>query len=229
MRYTLDFFPLVGVVIGFVSFVFLAVDGLIPGASIFVRTCVLCIIPILITGGIHLDGFMDTSDALSSGKSRKEKLEILKDPHIGAFAVIRVFVLAAVYAAAVSMIQGTAATIYCMCFVLSRTLSGISAMRFRNARREGMLYTVSSATSVKENTVFVILATEAGVTLFCMAVISPIEAIACAVAAGLCFVHYWRVSDREFGGITGDIAGWFLCRCEAATAVVLAVCSRLGV
>ena len=47
------------------------------------------LIPVWITGGIHLDGYADTCDALSSYGDREKKLEILKDPHCGAFAVIR--------------------------------------------------------------------------------------------------------------------------------------------
>ena len=43
---------------------------------------------LLVTGGIHMDGYMDTMDALHSYGSREKKLEILKDSHIGAFAVI---------------------------------------------------------------------------------------------------------------------------------------------
>ena len=41
-----------------------------------------------VTGGFHIDGFMDTMDAFHSYKPREEKLAILKDSHIGAFAVI---------------------------------------------------------------------------------------------------------------------------------------------
>ena len=43
---------------------------------------------LLVTGGIHLDGFMDTTDARSSYGDREKKLAILKDSHVGAFAVI---------------------------------------------------------------------------------------------------------------------------------------------
>ena len=38
--------------------------------------------------GIHLDGYADTIDAISSYGDREKKLQILKDPHTGAFAVI---------------------------------------------------------------------------------------------------------------------------------------------
>ena len=44
--------------------------------------------PLLVTGGFHVDGFLDTCDALHSYQSMEKKQEILKDPHIGAFAVL---------------------------------------------------------------------------------------------------------------------------------------------
>ena len=44
--------------------------------------------PVIITGGIHLDGFVDTMDAINSYQPIERKLEILKDSHIGAFALI---------------------------------------------------------------------------------------------------------------------------------------------
>ena len=45
-------------------------------------------LPVLVSGGIHTDGFIDTVDALSSYGDKEKKLEILKDPHTGAFAII---------------------------------------------------------------------------------------------------------------------------------------------
>ena len=51
-------------------------------------TMVLVLVPVVITGGIHVDGLLDTSDALSSWRDREKRLEILKDSHAGAFAVI---------------------------------------------------------------------------------------------------------------------------------------------
>ena len=67
-------------------------------------------IPLIITGGFHLDGFIDTSDAVSSFKDREERLSIMKDPHVGAFGIIRTIVLLILYFAFVSSLQneGTA-------------------------------------------------------------------------------------------------------------------------
>lgn len=82
------FFPVVGVIIG--ALVFGAGQLILRytecGKLFF--AAVMTMIPVAVTGGIHLDGFADTIDAVSSYKDREKKLEILKDPHTGAFAVI---------------------------------------------------------------------------------------------------------------------------------------------
>ncbi len=46
------------------------------------------LLPLAYTGGIHMDGFCDTCDALASHQDRARKLEILKDSRVGAFAVL---------------------------------------------------------------------------------------------------------------------------------------------
>ena len=91
MKYAICYFPLVGAVIGLISYVaywlftkLQAGDGL--------RAALLTVLPLLITGGIHMDGFLDTSDALNSYGDREKKLAILKDPNAGAFAVIKGFI-----------------------------------------------------------------------------------------------------------------------------------------
>ena len=55
--------------------------------------------PIIITGGIHMDGFLDTQDALGSYQPRERRLEILKDSHAGAFAIISCAVYLMMYVA----------------------------------------------------------------------------------------------------------------------------------
>ncbi len=65
------------------------------------------LIPVWVTGGIHLDGYADTCDALSSYGDREKKLEILKDPHCGAFAVIRLCSYFAAYLALCACVDFT--------------------------------------------------------------------------------------------------------------------------
>lgn len=87
MKYMLGFFPLIGLVQAalLIGWVYLA-QALSVGTVLF--AAVAALIPLFVTGGIHLDGFCDTVDALASHQTREKKLEILKDPHTGAFAVM---------------------------------------------------------------------------------------------------------------------------------------------
>ena len=53
------------------------------------RAAVLAALPFLLTGFLHLDGFMDCCDAIFSRRPLEKRREILKDSHVGSFAVIR--------------------------------------------------------------------------------------------------------------------------------------------
>ena len=99
MKHVLCFFPWIGIVIGLCLYFWrLLCDrfGIRNLCYVFIGTA----IPLLLTGGFHVDGFMDTMDAFHSYQPKERKLEILKDSHIGAFAVIRLLVYSAVYFAA---------------------------------------------------------------------------------------------------------------------------------
>ena len=87
MKYMLCFFPFIGTAIGIVL---LAAEWICRylGFGNSFTAMVLVLVPVILTGGIHIDGLLDTSDALSSWRDREKRLEILKDSHAGAFAVI---------------------------------------------------------------------------------------------------------------------------------------------
>ena len=87
MQYAMCFFPWVGLAVGILEFLFWKILEFLGAGSLF-RAAVLVLIPVLVTGGIHLDGYLDTMDALSSWREKERRLEILKDSHAGAFAVI---------------------------------------------------------------------------------------------------------------------------------------------
>ena len=86
MKYAMCFFPVAGVVTGALEYAagYALLTWTDCGSLFF--AAVMTMIPVLVTGGIHLDGYADTMDALSSYGDREKKLEILKDPHTGAFA-----------------------------------------------------------------------------------------------------------------------------------------------
>ena len=84
--YDVPFFPFVGTVIGILTWLAGGILGMHAALEPFFLAVILTVIPVFITGGIHVDGLLDTSDALSSWQERTRRLEILKDSHAGAFA-----------------------------------------------------------------------------------------------------------------------------------------------
>ena len=139
MRCAICFLPLVGVLCGSALFLWNLLCAALH-LSVALFAAVATALPLIITGGIHMDGFMDTSDALASRQSRERKLEIMKDPHCGAFAVIRCAVYLLLSFGLYNAACGTnAIAVVCVGFVLSRALAVISALILPNARTGGML------------------------------------------------------------------------------------------
>ena len=139
LRWAICFFPLIGAVIGALEYGWFRLAGLL-GCGALLRGAVAAAIPLLVTGGIHADGFCDTVDALSSHAERARKLEILKDPHCGAFAVIFFGVWLLLYFAGWSAVsEGRRVLCAALGFVASRALSGLALNLWPQARKQGML------------------------------------------------------------------------------------------
>lgn len=217
MKYAMCFFPVVGAIIGAVIFAAGMLLKTFCGSIIF--SAVMTVIPVIITGGIHLDGFLDTSDALSSYEGTEKKLEILKDPNSGAFAVIAAAVYFTLSLGGWSIILPDDIIIISLFYCVSRALSGISIVSFPLAKKTGLAAMFSEAAH-RSRVRFVLILWLAAAAAAAV-VINPVITLLAAAAAALSFSVYYAVSIKNFGGITGDTAGWFLQICELA--VLLAV------
>ncbi len=222
MKYAMCFFPVVGVVIGLLQLLASCVMGEAAHCGTILYAAVMTLIPVAVTGGIHLDGFADTTDALCSYGDREKKLKILKDPNTGAFAVIGLCsYFLAVFALWSEMPERVVPVTACI-YVLSRSLSGISVVTFQAAKESGLLKSFQDA--AQETGTRIVLAVWAGAAILSMLCLSWKEGAAAALAALLSFLYYKRMSREKFGGTTGDLAGYFLQVCELAmlAAIVLA-------
>ena len=144
MRYAICFFPAVGVLCGAALWLW-AVLAQATGMSGVLFAAIAACLPILVTGGIHMDGYLDTVDALSSHQTCEKKLAIMKDANCGAFAVIYGGVYLLAYAGfAYEVFAAGHILLICPLFVLSRALSGLCAVNLPNARKSGMLCAFTS-------------------------------------------------------------------------------------
>ena len=220
LRYIMCFFPLVGAACGLILIAAGALIKELDVPAVF-GACILTAVPVFFTGGIHLDGFMDTCDALASLGDTKKKLSVLKDPHTGAFAVISCCLLFLLEAGSYSVLSLRTIAVVGAGFILSRSFSGFAAVSFKNARGDGMLYSFTESADLKTNKTALIIWAAVGIVF--MVLIRPVCGLTAAAAAFIFFVYYRRRAYAEFGGITGDLEGWFLTICEALIAVVCAL------
>ncbi len=220
MRYALCAFPLVGLLCG----VLWCVCGVLPLPAP-ARAAGFCLVPVWVTGGIHLDGYADTCDALASYGDREKKLEILKDPHCGAFAVIRLCSYFAAYLCLAACVQFTPRV---GALVDAGTGFGAGVLRpcgggLSHGKNTGLAHTFASAadrTAVRN--VLTVLA-----VLLCGALLA-LGGGALAAVAILLFLWYHHVAVQQLGGITGDLAGWFLQKTELWMLAALCACQWGG-
>ena len=204
LRYALCAFPLIGLALGAGCWGWwtlcraLELPGLLRGGG-------LCLIPVWITGGIHLDGYADTCDALASHATPARRQEILKDPHLGAFAAIRLCSWFVADLALWTALPHFNAVVIAGGFCLTRALSGLAVASFPLARNTGLAHTF--ATSAHRRRVCLILGT-ASVAL-CVLLIRQGGALPALAVSGV-FLYYRRMARVQFGGLSGDLAGWFL-------------------
>ena len=223
MAHSLLFFPWVGAVIG--AFVFGA--GMLHfrwNLPFWLSGILILTIPVLITGGFHLDGYMDTKDALSSYADREKKLEILKDPHVGSFAVIGILTRALLSGTALCllMLWGNVRILIAagILFFNSRALSGILALLLPKAKKDGMLV---RETKEKKTADIVFLLFQLLLGLAAAAFCDLKFAVLEVCFAGIFTMYYIRRMKKEFGGVTGDTAGYFVTVLESDTCMLAAV------
>lgn len=213
MRYAMCAFPLVGAVIALAWWGWAALCGWLE-VPVLLWAAGFCLLPVAITGGIHLDGYADTSDALASWALPERRQEILQDTHCGAFAVIRLCTLFAASFALCGAMEVTETALLCggLSFLLSRSLSGLAIAWFPLARNTGLAHTF--ATAAAKSRTRAVLALAAVGTAAAMCVLGGWMGAFMVLAALAALGWYYRTAMKLFGGISGDLAGWFLQKAE---------------
>ena len=224
-KYVLTVLPFSGLLIGAAEAVWLALC-LAVGLHAPLYAAVACVIPLLVNGGIHLDGLADTVDACSSYASPVRKREILHDPHIGAFGSAGIVlhelmtfgVFCEIYVRKGENHNVRILVLLLLAFIVPRVLVQVAVSLIPPAVPDGMLFTLTSVADKRLN-----LATALGVLMLCTAVVFIMQGwavFAYVAALILLFLYFRRMVLRQFGGISGDLCGWLI----KVSETVLLVC-----
>lgn len=215
--YMLIFLPLVGLEIGGM---WLGLDYIlnILEVSPLIYGLLMCALPYLATGFIHLDGFMDVVDAIGSWRTLEKRREILKDSHVGSFAVVwSIFLILAGYTVFSSFLENTARSVLIFVPIISRCCSAIAIMYLKTMNTsqysKGMVYPKGHKAIL-----FMILTTCVAVGVYFYGK-SGLVLLGCIAGYGIAL----RKSYRCLEGMNGDISGFCICIGELCAVAVLAL------
>jgi adenosylcobinamide-GDP ribazoletransferase len=226
MRFSLLFFPGVGVVIAallYLLYIFFTFWNL---SSVFFSAAAVFSV-IVFTGGLHLDGYCDTVDALCSRQEREQKLKILKDVHLGAFAVVYTIALLLLQFGAWHQLflKPHCLGMVLISFIISRSLGALALVSFPAAKKEGLGYTFRNQASQRIIKIVLVC-----YLLLCFTVlfyIAVLPATVIILALLISYLWFYRLSKKHFGGLTGDLTGFYLVVCETLILVLGAVIGGL--
>lgn len=149
----------------------------------------------------------------------------MKDPHTGAFAVIWACVYFLLYAAAFSALPYEYYLPFGGVFVAARALSGLSVVMFPKAGGSGLAAMFSR--NAKRLAVEISMAFYLMITAVFWVFVCPAGSWCCIPVLLLVYGYYYVTATREFGGVTGDLAGYFLQLAELSCLAALALAAYL--
>lgn len=207
--------PLVGAVIGALWYAL----ALLGRAFLPHNLCAALIaaLPFLLTGFMHLDGFMDSADALLSWRPLELRQKILKDVHCGSFSVVAVVLLMlGMFAAAGDAMTGNLKPLM-LIPAASRCLSAFCVTALRPIGH-------SEYASLNKN-----MGTPLAAAIMLLLTVAigwiwlGAESVIClaAIIAGYAAAMAWAVHTMK--GVSGDLAGYALCVGELCGLAALAV------
>lgn len=222
MKKVFCFFPLIGLLIGGAEFGWFYTSAVL-GLDSLLYAVVAVVIPLMITGGIHMDGYIDTCDAIFSYGDPAKKLEIMKDPRTGAFGVIGCAVYLLLTTGLFSQVYRNSAAFGLLAggFFISRCLGGLAIVSLKTAKSSGLAFLFSD--NAGKRTVRIMLT---GLFLICSVVLFYRFALLYGIVLFcliLLILWYRHFTVKQFGGITGDLIGFLILSVEFLFLAVAAI------
>lgn len=219
-RHMMKLYPLVGLIVGLINyFIYKILFNF--NISIMLLSAITMVTPFILTGMIHLDGFMDVCDALLSRRNKEEKIRILKDPNTGAFSVISLAILFILeFSAMYTVVEKGIVLPIIIIPIISRALMGILLLK-----RESMKESSLGAYYKKGTNKFdiIILYSFIVISTLIMYFIASYKGVLISLGVILSALISVNKSTKELGGMSGDSAGYGLVISEFIGILILAL------
>lgn len=209
----LIYFPIVGMIIGVImTLIYLLLSTLIknPAGSIIIAVLVV-FAEVVITGGLHIDGFGDTFDGIFSYRSKAEILEIMKDPRLGTNGILSVIFLVIFKIVVTYFIisNGYFWVIFLMP-MLGRYIGVVLCYKSVPAKKVGMgnmfigkcdIGTLTASSALVALTIMIVSLISTGSILFSFLALASLPLLYIFAGVFEYFIY------RKIDGLTGDVIG----------------------
>lgn len=204
--------PLVGLVVGLLGAGLFSILSRWQVSPVL-RAVLMTLFYPAVTGGLHMDGLMDSCDAIFSRRDRETRLRILSDTHTGAFAVMGcaavLLLKTGIFTELFAAPSGKKLPLMMLALVPIYSRVGLGILFYMPfAREDGLARTLGSARVFRDRYALVVL--YALLSLPFLPLFAGEEWFAVPLA-GLAFLLLWSLYCRKsFGGVTGDLMGAYL-------------------
>lgn len=196
---SMGYFPLTGLLIaGLLCLIYYCTSVLCPQA----RAALLAALGVIVTGGVHLDGWADTCDGFYGQRSKEDRLMIMRDSSVGAMGAAGIVILLLLkYSFYLNADPDQILKLIIMMCVGSRWTQMFACISAPYARKEGKALAYIEYLSKRSVFVNAVLIC---VLFFFLAGIKGLVIFAVTLIYSLLFI---RVSLAKIQGITGDVIG----------------------
>lgn len=220
-KHIMKLYPLIGLIVGCLwYFSFFILNKL--NVPMMLMAAIILSVPYLLTGFLHLDGFMDVSDALLSRRDKEEKLRILKDSRVGAFSVIAVLLLLIIEFSGVFTLLEKNIDMKILVFIpiASRAINGYFIVSKEMIGESSLGKFFKNGTGKIDEVILIGIYVGVAVLTFFAFGINYLIAILGMGAISLILLSKVR---KELGGINGDVAGYILVLMEFTGILILGI------
>lgn len=201
--------PIISLFMGFTITLLIFVNGEFFHSSILLLAVFIIVANIVMTGGLHLDGWIDMSDAFFSYQDQKRRLEILSDSRVGAFGAISLVVMVLLKVTFVYEVLFQDVKQSILYFIVIPFLSRIAMLLYfltmNNVKESGLAAYFKSQVNQKEVWFWI--------SIYCLLFFIATYYfknwifIILYIFMLLFLLLYRKWTNKHFGGMTGDLLG----------------------
>lgn len=227
MKHIFTFLPIIGIFVGISELLWQIIATKFALNTVF-YSVVAVILPIIITGGIHLDGYIDSCDAIFSYGDKDKKLAILSDPTVGAFGVLYllIYLLLSLGLWAQLFQQNVSLISFVAPYIIGRVVGGFLIKLEQPAKKDGLM-NIFKNSEKPDKTVFFLIIWSIFVALL-LAYLSLYLLFFVSISLLIFIALCRRYVYKAFGGFTGDLVGFSISMCELISLCGLVVGGMLG-